>query len=151
MRVRGNPRNGEAAMFPRAVWTYTCCPVALGMSGVSAIDKTSQFRGYSACIPYIAITGCPSEAVNVFKFTVSHPHNLSSILPLVAVGNPVHAPWTSAKGLLRTFHPRHPTPSTHRRATSTNDSSPSNPKSPNFNSTRRCCSLDATHHQHSSI
>jgi len=53
MRVRGNPRNGETAMFPRAVWTRARCPVASGVSGVSAMDKTSRFRGYSACIPYI--------------------------------------------------------------------------------------------------
>jgi len=54
MRVRGSPRNGETAMFPRAVWTRARCPVASGVSGVSAMDKTSQFRGYSACIPYKA-------------------------------------------------------------------------------------------------
>jgi len=52
MRVRGNLRNGETAMFPRAVWMHACCPVASGMSGVLAMDKTSQFQGHSACIPY---------------------------------------------------------------------------------------------------
>ena len=51
MRVRGNPKNGETAMFPRAVWTRGRCPVASGVSGVSKSGNRA-FQGYSTCIPY---------------------------------------------------------------------------------------------------
>jgi len=85
MRVRGNPRNGETAMFPRAVWTRARCPVASGMSGVSAIDKTSQFRGYSACIPYNSpsIVICVEDVPHMYSFRM---HPLALVLVLLCVG-----------------------------------------------------------------
>jgi len=74
MRVRGSPRNGEAAMFPtsRAVWTCTHCPVASGLSGVSAMDKMSQFRGYSACIPYTTPVNLCRDSQSLVGSTVIH-------------------------------------------------------------------------------
>ena len=54
MRVRGNLRNGDTAMFLRVVWTRARCPVPVAASGVSdsGVGRNQAFRAQRICYLY---------------------------------------------------------------------------------------------------